>query len=109
MSVSFMGLSSSLRVDYAHEVLDLLDHAARGRIVRQRGTAVELVEAEPDERPPLASVAAQRAADLLDRDGLCRFCHGALPQASAPSAASPPASRRRACSTDTLRLRRAAT
>ena len=74
MSLSFIDGSSSLRVavvvDDAHEVLHLGDHAANGRRVLQGRAAVELVEAEADQRRALAGFAADRAADLLDGDGL---------------------------------------
>src|SRR3712207_3959278 len=101
ISLSFMTLSS-LPVDNAHEVLDLLDHAAdRGRVFQGRST-VKLVELETDQRLALLGLAADRRADLLNGDGLCCISgrllrHGSsLPYASAPTASSAPASRRRA-------------
>src|SRR5690606_3953752 len=111
MSVSFMGLPSSLLVDDAHEVLDARDHAAHGgRILEGRAT-VELVEAEADQRLALHAGTAQRAADLHDRDGLGGLLvghHQPSPHASAPAASASP-SRRRAWRVGTLRPRRAAT
>src|SRR5690349_11874972 len=85
----------------------LVDHAVRGRVIRQITRAADLVEPEPDQRGALVVVATQRAGDLLDLDGLLCLSHGVLPQ-SADTSASPP-SRRRDCSVETLRLRRAAT
>src|SRR5918994_3043992 len=110
ISLSFMTFSSP-PVDDAHEVLDLLDHAAhRGRVLEGRD-AVELVEPEPDQRLALLGLAADRRADLLNGDGLGGglLCHRGLPHASAPAASPSPAMRRRDCSVDTLRPRRAAT
>src|SRR5919107_2219488 len=57
ISLSFMTLSS-LPVDNAHEVLDLLDHAAHRRGVDKRGGPVKLVEPEPDQRLALLGLAA---------------------------------------------------
>ena len=54
------------------------DHAARRRIVLHFLHAADLVQPKPDQRRALAAVAADRAADLLDLDGLLR-CHDALP------------------------------
>src|SRR5919107_4508184 len=52
----------------AHEVLDLLDHAAHRRGVGQGRGAADLVQAEPDEGLALLGLAADRRAGLLDRD-----------------------------------------
>src|SRR5215213_585630 len=113
ISLSFMTLSS-LPVDNAHEVLDLLDHAANCRRVFQGRGAVKLVEFEADQRLALLGLAADRRADLLNGDGGCCgsriLCHcQSLPYASAPAASLVSASRRRACSVETFRPRRAAT
>ena len=40
----------SLVVDHAHEVADLVDHAAHGRRILERAPAAHLVEAETDQR-----------------------------------------------------------
>src|SRR3954470_22795443 len=94
-------------------MMDLGDHAAgRGRI-RHLGDAADPVQPEPDQGLALSVMTANRAAGLLDLDGLCAVGHGALPvrstDQSATCSASAPASRRRACKVDTLMLRRAAT
>src|SRR5918993_2035011 len=104
--LSFIAPSGSRAFD-AHEVLDLLDHAAhRGGVAQGRG-AVQLVQPEPDEGLALLGVATDRRADLAhgDRVGLS---HHPPPQDSA-AAASPSVMRRRDCSVETLRPRRAAT
>src|SRR5215211_1887246 len=70
MSLSFMAPSLTPRgVFDAHEVLDLLDHAAHRRGVGQGRAAMQLVQPEADERLALPGVAADRRADLPDRDG----------------------------------------
>src|SRR5215211_7178219 len=70
MSLSFMAPSLTPRgVFDAHEVLDLLDHAAHRRGVGQCRAAMQLVQPEANERLALAGVAADRRADLPDRDG----------------------------------------
>src|SRR5215210_3737752 len=111
ISFSFM-MPCSARLADAHEVLDLLDHAAHRRGVGQGRGAADLVEPQPDQGLALLGLAADRRADLLDRDGraLVVLCHRRLPYAASP-AASPasPASRRRLCRAETLRPRRAAT
>src|SRR5690242_14967607 len=83
---------------------DFRDHSTHGRIVGQRLPPPDLVEPEPDQGGALLARPPDRAADLLDGDGLALFGHA---HASAGSAAS--VSRRRACSVDTLMPRRAAT
>src|SRR4051794_11291870 len=89
ISLSFMTLSS-LPVDNAHEVLDLLDHAAHRRGVSKRGGPIELVELQADQRLALFGFATDRGTDLLNGDGL-RFGsdrilrHSGLPYASAPA------------------------
>src|SRR5687767_11761850 len=120
ISLSFMA-PSSLHVDDAHEVLDLFDHAADRRRVFQGRSPMQLVELEPDQRVALFRLAADRRADLLDREGLAGRSSGfgssgfalghrrSLPYASAPTASPSPLSRRRDCSVETLRPRRAAT
>src|SRR5580658_4117771 len=111
-------------------MLNFCDHAAdRGRVV-QLGDPADLVELEADQRRTLRVVAPYRAAGLLDLDHLCGLGHcqklrkslvrddlvrktGAGSCRSSPlvysatTSASPPT--RRACSVDTLILRRAAT
>src|SRR5271163_3661797 len=93
------------------------DHAAQGRRVDKLGDAADLVELETDQRLTLGMIPTHRAADLPDLDGLagmlfCRAIHRAIhgllpPSQSAGCSAS--TSRRRACSAETLTLRRAAT
>src|SRR5919107_2412093 len=68
ISLSFMTLSS-LPVDNAHEVLDLLDHAAHRRGVGKRRGPMELVELQADQRLALLGVATDRGPDLLNGDG----------------------------------------
>src|SRR5215213_3170480 len=83
ISFSFM-MPSSARVRWgildAHEVFDLLDHAAHRRGVGQGRGAADFVQPEPDEGLALLGLAADRRADLLDRDGaaLVRLCHHRL-------------------------------
>src|SRR5437667_10001847 len=56
--------------DDPDQVLHLADHAPhRGRVF-QRAAPVPLVEPEPFQRRLLVGAAADRAAGLLDRDGL---------------------------------------
>src|SRR5918994_1577320 len=70
MSLSFMAQSSFLRgVFDAHEVLDLLDHAAHRGGVGQGRCAMQLVQPQADQGLALLAVAADRRADLPDRDG----------------------------------------
>src|SRR5581483_478797 len=83
---------------------DFRDHSTHGRIVGQRLPPPDLVEPEPDQGGALLARPPDRAADLLDGDGLALFGHA---HASAAASASPPT--RRACRVDTLMLRRAAT
>src|SRR6185312_1722578 len=96
------------------QMRDLGDHAARCRRVDQLGDAADLVEPETDQRLTLGVIPAHRAADLLDLDGLAgllvrsRAIHWLLPP-SQSAGCSASTSRRRACSAETLTLRRAAT
>src|SRR6516162_179469 len=95
------------------EVGDLGDHAAGLRRIDQLGDTADLVEPKPDEGFALRMIAAHRAAGLPHFDGLaCPFgaIHWRAPRALDQSAgASASTSRRRACSAETLTLRRAAT
>src|SRR5215467_10175639 len=64
-------------------MMDLPDHAAgRGR-VRQSGLASDAVELEADQRLALLVLTPDRAADLLERDGLGG--HGDDPSSSRSS------------------------
>src|SRR5215213_9158945 len=88
ISFSFM-MPSSARLADAHEVFDLLDHAAHRRGVGQGRDAADLVEPQPDEGLALLGLAADRRADLLDRDGRALrvvLCHHRLPYAASPAA-----------------------
>src|ERR1700738_4924088 len=103
-----------LLADDADEMLNLCDHAANRRRILQFGDPPDLVELQADQRLALRVVAADRAVGLLDLDHLCGLGHrhnsvtrGARVVYSATTSASPPT--RRACSVDTLMLRRAAT
>src|SRR4051794_29487929 len=97
-------------------MMNLGDHAADRRRIRQLGHPADLVELQPDQRLALRVMPADRAADLLDLDRL-GASHGlhsemrrpvaARVRYSAVASASPPP--RRACRVDTLMLRRAAT
>src|SRR6478735_1446630 len=71
ISLSFMSLSS-LPVDNAHEVLDLLDHAAHRRGVDKRRGPMKLVELQADQRLTLLGLATDRGSDLLNGDGFRR-------------------------------------
>src|SRR6202023_1825594 len=82
--------------------------------VLQLGHPADLVELEADQRLTLRVMAADRAAGLLDLDHLCGLGHRhnsvtreTRVDYSVTTSASPPT--RRACSVDTLMLRRAAT
>src|SRR6476659_4849310 len=75
MLLSFMesgppSLAPSRRFFDADEMRNLGDHPAHRRRVLERRTAVQLVEAEPDQRRLLASLAPCRALDLHHRHGL---------------------------------------
>src|SRR5215470_20147703 len=62
-------------------MMDLPEHAAgRGR-VRQSGLASDAVELEADQRLALLVLTPDRAADLLERDGLGRS-HDDIPPGS---------------------------
>src|SRR3954454_18659588 len=109
MSLSFMAPSLTPRgVFDAHEVLDLLDHAAHRRGVGQGRDAMQLVQPEADERLALLVVPADRRADLPDA-GRGGFRHRPLHHASARAPSDRSAARRRDCMVETLRPRRAAT
>src|SRR5579864_6441754 len=84
------------------------DHAARCRRILQLSDAADAIQAEADQRLALIVPAPDRATGLFDPDFL-RGGHGRVPTHSVAAAASPSVSRRRACSADTLTLRRAAT
>src|SRR5882762_10130124 len=82
-------LSSVIRhpsSDYAHEMRDFGDHAARGRRVRKLADATDAIESEADKGLALVVAAPDRAADLLDLDGLpggrIRCRHRRTPQTS---------------------------
>src|SRR5262249_46343953 len=87
ISFSFIAVSL-LSVDHAHEVLDLVDHAARHRRSGQVAGTANLVEPEPDQGLALFFFAPHRAAGLLDLDG---FVAGHV---NAPISRSPPRCRR---------------
>src|SRR5262245_56834294 len=81
--IVFLLRSCSRLVDDADEVLHGRDHAAHGRTVFKRRLAMQLVEAEPDQRRALNAGTADRAADLLDDDRLgSLLCHGRVPRAA---------------------------
>src|ERR1700681_1342749 len=75
ISLSFIAPSSRL-VDDANEMADLVDHPAHARIVRQRLPSPDLVEPEADQGGTLLARPPDRAARLLDGDGLAAFGHG---------------------------------
>src|SRR5690349_2551489 len=91
--------------------MHLRDHAAGRRRIGQLRHPADLVEPQPDQGFPLAVVAARGAPGLLNLDGLAgTLAHSLLHHPLYSTACSPSApSRRRACSADTLMLRRAAT
>src|SRR5437899_12974690 len=95
------------RFAHANQMLDLGEHAAGLRCIRQLRNTTNSIEPEPDQSLALAVMAAYWAADLLDFDSFCRFaahfglaslslisCQSAACSLSAPS-------RPRACSVDT--------
>src|SRR5579885_2710395 len=90
---------------HAHQMMHFADHTSRCRRIRQFALASDFVEAEPNKRRALNTVAAQGARDLFHLQGLSS--HDRHSQSAAAST-SPP-SRRRVCNVDTLMLRRAAT
>src|SRR5260370_15627453 len=59
-----------LSSDYAHEMRDFGDHPARGRRVLKLADATDAIESETDKGLALVVAAPDRAADLLDLDGL---------------------------------------
>src|ERR1700737_3855993 len=81
ISLSFMRFSSRL-VDDANEMADFVDHPAHGRIVRQRLLSPDLIEPEADQGGTLLARPPDRAARLLDGDGLAALGHGLSPYAS---------------------------
>src|SRR4051812_19454614 len=102
-AISLSFIASSIPLDHADEVLDLHDHPARRGIVRQLLHAPDLVQPEPDQSFALGVMAPLRTAGLLKLD---RFrCHE-RPQSAVASLSTPV---RRACSAETLMLRRCAT
>src|SRR5579863_6118107 len=96
-----------LRFDDADQMSDLGDHAARGRRIGDIRAAANAIEAEADQGAALVAATPDRAADLLERDGL-GLGHDAFFQAH-ESAASGSTPWRRDCRVDTLMLRRCAT
>src|SRR5262245_6546684 len=64
-----------LIADDADDMLNLGDHAANFRGVRQLGSAADLVELEADQGRALRVMAADCAAGLLDLDRLCGLGH----------------------------------
>ncbi|CUX22549.1 hypothetical protein AGR5A_Cc20036 [Agrobacterium genomosp. 5 str. CFBP 6626] len=74
ISLSFMiGYSVSLLVNDANEMLDRTDHAANRRSIFQGALTMHLVETQTDQRLTLDCRAANRAADLFDRNSLLGF------------------------------------
>src|SRR5260370_25169430 len=75
-----------LSSDYAHEMRDFGDHPACGRRVRKLADATDAIESEADKGLALVVAAPDRAADLLDLDGLpggrIRCRHWRTPQTS---------------------------
>src|SRR6266436_9520518 len=59
-----------LLLNDAHEMRDFGDHPARGRRVRELADATDAIESETDKGLALVVAAPDRAADLLDLDGL---------------------------------------
>src|SRR6202167_5675348 len=83
------GGGAHLFFHHADKVRDFRDHAARlGRVDEFRDTA-DFVQPQANQRLALAVMPAQRAAGLLDRDGLARFVfsgHRLLPSFNRPPA-----------------------
>src|SRR4029453_5471715 len=97
-------IASSLALDHADEVLDLREHPARHRRIRQFARAPDLVQPKPDQGLALCVMAPHRAAGLFDLDGL--GVRHDRPQSAVASLSTPV---RRACNVETLMLRRCAT
>src|SRR5690554_6490207 len=91
--VMFSQSLSLLAVDDADEVRKLGDHATHFRGVLEGRLPADLVEAQSDQRCALVLLAADRAPDLLDGDGL--IGHWCSPEAGGQASAA--ASPRRAC------------
>src|ERR1700751_3918384 len=68
-----------LIADDADDMVNLGDHAANFRGIRQFGSAADLVELEADQRRALRVMAADCAAGLLDLDRLCGLGHDFTP------------------------------
>src|SRR5262245_44385635 len=108
-----------LLVDQLDEMANLVDHAAYGGRVLERGLAPELVEAQTDQGLLLDLRTAVGARDLLDRYRLAGLlsCHdwspsnpsGLVPHAASAASPSLDPSRRRATISLTFLPRRAAT
>src|SRR5262245_6071481 len=116
MLLSFMAFGPSCpapsrRFDDADEMGHLGDHAAHRRRVLERRPAVELVQAETDQRRLLALVAPRRAPDLLHRHCLLGLGlrHFSRFLESQPCSGTASPSRRRAMISLTFLPRRAAT
>src|SRR5258706_3978791 len=70
-AISFNFIAVSLfPVHHANEMLHLVDHPARHRIVRQIAPAADLVQPEPNQGLALSVLPPQRAAYLFDLDHL---------------------------------------
>src|SRR5581483_3870457 len=65
----------SLRVDHAHQMRHLGDHAANLRRIGQLADAADPVEPEPDQGLALGMLATNRATDLLDLDHFTGLAH----------------------------------
>src|SRR6185295_14072971 len=68
---------------HSYQVLHLGDHAAHGGRVLELAAAMQLVEAESDQRGPLNVRPAERAADMGDADAAFRGRHDLLPRLGA--------------------------
>jgi hypothetical protein len=79
-AISFSFIAVSLfPVHDADEMLDLVDHPTRHRIVRQITLAADLVQPEPDQGFALGVLPPQRTADLFDLNRLVVAGHDAFP------------------------------
>src|SRR5262245_62681553 len=76
-------------------MLDLGDHAAGLRGIRQLGDAPDPVEAEPDQRLALGMMAPDRAAGLFDLDHFLALAHIGLSGSLVTLSRRPARTRRR--------------
>src|SRR5271165_6930085 len=101
----------SLVLDHPKQVRHLADHSTHRRRVRQLRNTPDPIELQSNQGLTLGMFAADRTSNLLHLDGLASlgFLAHEHSRNHSVTACSPSLSRRRACSAETLMLRRPAT